>query len=205
MRALAFTAHRVVQSVPDVQRFFGSRARVVRSSSLVRSEVPGDVRTCGMLFPLQQSEATMNLPTNSLRGTQFEAIEDFTEEIDPPKPFKIDGDVFYAVGAPPAGALLDLAELANMGEDPAKALGSVASFLDTILLAESAQKFAQRMRDPENPITQKQLMRILQWLIQEYGNRPTVPASSSQGGQASTGTPTTGTAQTEASIPGSFL
>lgn len=139
--------------------------------------------------------------------SNFEVTQDFTEDAVPPIPFKIDDDIFYVVGSPPAGALLDLADLAQLGEDPGKAIGAIGSFLDSILLPASAQLFSSRMRNPEKPIRQTQLMKILQWVIQVYGggNRPTVPASPSQAGQVSTGPSTTGTVPTEASTPGSFL
>ena len=137
--------------------------------------------------------------------TDINVVEDFTEDTNPPIPFKIDDDVFYAVGDPPAGALLDLAELASLGDNPGKAIKAVADFLDTVLLPSSAELFASRMRNPQKPIKQTQLMRIIQWLVQQYGGgRPTVPASPLQGGQASTGPSTMATASTEASTPGSF-
>ena len=138
-------------------------------------------------------------------------VEDFTDE-DPdpqPRPFRIDDDVFYVSAVAPAGTLIDLAKLASIdqtnAQQMAKAMETLADVLDSVMMPESAVRFAQRMRSPIRPIQAKQVMKIVRWLVQVYsGKDRTAPVSSSPTGLPSTGPSSTDGAPVEASIPGSF-
>lgn len=152
-------------------------------------------------------------------------IPDFTvPRAEPPKPirFKCNGDDYEAYPEVGGGLLLDtisfddISQIANMPTsdaeaeqmDPARlaAMGRAASeqtrklmhFLDTVLLPDSAAKFADAMRRAEQPITLSQAMTIARWLVGQYGARPTVPPSSSDNGHGGTGTDSTAGVPTEA-------
>jgi len=129
-------------------------------------------------------------------------MKDFTADRKPDLEFKINDDVFYALGDAPGGVILDLADMSD--DEKANRNSAIMEFLDTALLPESAELFAERMRDPENPITFAQLLSIFEWLIDEYAggeeaDRPTKGPSSSSTGVRRTGRSSTGTARSRTS------
>lgn len=114
-------------------------------------------------------------------------------------------DVFYAVGDTPGGVVLDLAEMAEAEAGQGK-VKAITEFLDAVLLPESAELFAERMRDQENPIKFPQLISIFEWLLEEYmggeeSARPTQVRSSSSSTRRPTGRSSTGSARSRASTP----
>lgn len=138
-----------------------------------------------------------------------------------PIEFKIDGDVFQAVPTLNAEQQFEAvslmntmgaAELEGMGIreiDPvnattndvnravttataaSNAVVKIMQMLDELLLPDSAVRFAERMKSKTEPIDLEQVMGVFQWLISEYGERPTSPLSSSSNGHSGTGTPST--------------
>lgn len=133
-------------------------------------------------------------------------MKNFTAERSEPIPFQIDDDVFYAVGDLPGGMIGDLAAV-MMLEDTGEKLATIMAFLDNALVEESAERFAARMRDPQNPITFTQAMEIFEWVIEELTEnvRPTQAPSSSQRGQRSTGPRSTVRSRSVASTSGGPL
>lgn len=156
-------------------------------------------------------------------------MKDFSHSVKrEPIQFKIDDDVFYA--APEIGAEILRPMMLNQisGIDPKilKAVGDgnvdnishedmiglikatqtqteqAMQFLDLVLLPESSTRFAERMKSTVNPITLDQAGDVYQWLLAEYGKRPTKPStSSSVQSQASAGTSLTDGALVETSRP----
>jgi hypothetical protein len=100
-----------------------------------------------------------------------------------PVSFTIDGEEYLAVPLLPGEALLRMAKLAGGGESPGAAAGAVIEFLDTALVPESAERFAERFRSTENPITIEEAASVVRWLVEDvYQSRPTVPPSPSPSG-----------------------
>lgn len=150
-------------------------------------------------------------------------IQDFSRPSDqPPKPnikFRIDDDVFEAypeIGGQvlmPAISLDGLDQL--VGKDQAalqalpaeqQALAATAvnrqtlaalQFMDLVLLPDSAQRFAERMRSVTEPITLAQAFEVWRWLLGQYGARPTMPSSPSGNGHDGTGQSSTAGAPAE--------
>lgn len=94
-----------------------------------------------------------------------------------PHPFQIDNDTFYAAARLPGGAVLDLAGIIVTAEDGSQTVraGALMEFLDAVLLPDSAQRFADRLRSPTEPIGLDEATGIVKWLVEEvYGLRPTV-------------------------------
>jgi hypothetical protein len=137
-------------------------------------------------------------------------VKDFTGTVDrEPLRFKIDDDVFEAVprvGAElfrdviNAGNVADLAELqgkdlSDLTNEQAAKLAQTVNlqtekammFLDTVLLPDSALRFAERLRSATEPITFTQAYDVWRWLLGEYGGRPTEPSSPSSSGYDGTG------------------
>src|SRR6266566_1896438 len=112
-------------------------------------------------------------------------IKDFTEAVH--VRFRIDDDVFYGVTGIPAmdlmrfGSMFEGLTEANIAKNP-DAFGEI---FNLILRKASADTFLARMSDKEKPITLGQAMKVLPWLMEEYGMRPTQPSSSSSDGQES--------------------
>lgn len=104
-------------------------------------------------------------------------LQDFTEEDRPTEPirFKINDDVFEAAPVLPAGVSHDFALMQTL--DPAAQVVLLGHILEAFLLPESALRFATRLRDPEQPITNQQVGKVIAWLVSQYGQRPTMPAS----------------------------
>lgn len=110
-----------------------------------------------------------------------------------PKRVKIEPDVFDCALKLPAGVVQDIMDLrrlmgivqrsqaaGNVDTDSVEEMNrKLFGMLDVILLPESAELFAKRMRDPVNPIDTDDISRFVAWVIEEYGERPTTPSSAS--------------------------
>ncbi len=133
---------------------------------------------------------------------ETEEVKDFTSDDKKPHiQFKVDGDTFVAVGDPPAMAILDVSAV-NKAEGMDK-VRVVLEFLDQVLLDESAELFASRMRSKTEPIGIDQATGIAVWLMEEkYApDRPTEAPSPSQNGSGSTGPSSTDGAPAGGSTP----
>lgn len=116
-------------------------------------------------------------------------IKDFTEVRAELRKFKVDDDIFECASVLPAGAATFMAEMAQA--DGVKQVIMLSNLLDMIILPGSAERFAERIKDPVNPISSGQLGNIIRWLFEEYGDFPTQQSSTSAPGLTSTGTPST--------------
>lgn len=118
--------------------------------------------------------------------------------------FKIDGDVFHAVPDIAGGLLIDFAVHAqSLGEAELQSQPAIfEQMFDLVLFDESAKLFSERMRDKNRPITLKQAMDVVTWLMEQYGMRPTQPSETSSDGSAPQVSTTnlTATAPAEVSI-----
>ena len=111
-----------------------------------------------------------------------EAIRDFSERVN--VKFRIDGDVFEGVPGIPTMTLLAFAnDFGNLNESEFKNQpDAFRKLFELVLTPESFDVFMERMSDPRHPISMTQVMRILPWLMEEYGMRPTEPSSTSSNG-----------------------
>lgn len=115
-------------------------------------------------------------------------------------------DVFECAPKLPAGIIQDImrmrgvfqkiqADLAagrDVDEEQVAATNlKLFDILDIVLLPESAQRFAERMRDPINPIDMTDVGNFVSWMLEEYGQRPTKPSPSSAPSPSTIGTSST--------------
>src|SRR5688572_6783834 len=114
-------------------------------------------------------------------------MKDFTKPKKPPIEFTVDDDVFLCTPEVTVGAAQQLASMAEE-KDNVKRMLMLGELLDLIMFPDSAARFSARMRNPEHPITNEQLGEILEWLMEEYGERPTKPSPPSSTGDGDTGT-----------------
>lgn len=119
--------------------------------------------------------------------------------------FTIDGDVFEAPPVLPAMVLMEYTKTFNAhkdSDDPADQMASMTGVLELILRPASYKLFMARLSDPERPIDLEQLQQVIEFVMEEYGMRPTQLPSGSPDGQASpeSGTNSQELSQAEVSI-----
>lgn len=113
-------------------------------------------------------------------------IKDFTEDKEP-KRFRIDDDVFESAASLPVGVVRKFLKLRRTpvdGDDAEQVedqMLDVTRILDAVLFPASAERFAARLDSVTEPISTKQLKNVMEWLMEEYGERPTPPSSTSSG------------------------
>lgn len=104
-----------------------------------------------------------------------------------PITFRIDGDVFTAMPALPALTLIEFADTGERmwdgGEEDRSKL--FAKLFRMCLTDESAERFVDRLTDRTNPIDINQVNDVVDYLMERYGLRPTVPSGSSSAGSDS--------------------
>lgn len=118
----------------------------------------------------------------------------------PPIKFKIDGDVFDAYPEVPALILMEFSAKSAAAVDRADdqaAMDEMVDSLKLVLKPESAALFIDRMRNYENAIGIEHVKKVIPWVLEQYGLRPTEPASDSSDTPPSQGNGTTSTASTE--------
>lgn len=104
-------------------------------------------------------------------------------------PFKVDDDLFEAapdVAAELAIEFMDLSskidETSSTTEDQIAVLHAMFRM---VLFPESAERFIARLRDTQKPIGYEKVNRIVKWLFESYGLRPTEPDAPSSSGSES--------------------
>ena len=103
-----------------------------------------------------------------------------------PIPFKIHGEIFHGVPDLPAGMLFDMASMfsdVKGGSGIGTQFETLDRFFQLLLVPESYERFKERMRDPERPITIGIMMAVMRYLIEQMTGRPTEQSSSSSAGQ----------------------
>lgn len=85
-----------------------------------------------------------------------------------PLKFKIGDDVFTAVAPDrlPGNVLVRYAETVNTG----KLYDANVQFFNSVMDAESSELFKGRLDSLENPITLETMMRVVEWLVEQYSN-----------------------------------
>ena len=119
-------------------------------------------------------------------------IADFSEDLTP-KQFRINEDVFLCAPTLPLGTLTDVANFKIDTEQIKEhGLEPILSFFDKVFYDESALRFRERVDSKTEPIGLTHVMKIIPWLLEVYGLRPTGPSelfslSQESGGMTSTG------------------
>lgn len=99
--------------------------------------------------------------------------------------FRIDADDFEALSVLPIPVMQDLvAQAAGLKDQEVNetVLKDVLNIFNTILLPESAARFQSRVNSVDNPVDLAQVMDIMVWLMELYGQRPTQQSSDSSVG-----------------------
>jgi hypothetical protein len=125
-------------------------------------------------------------------------MPNFRRDVTEPRRFAIDDDVFECAPRLPAGVVTTFAHMSKA--EAADQYDFLAEILDILMFPASAARFAERMKDPQNPIDIDQIDDVFHWVVQEYANRPTVPPSTSGPLPTPTGSSSTDTAQPAVAI-----
>lgn len=99
--------------------------------------------------------------------------------------FRIDGDVFEAIGELPALTAMEFGQYANTldtSSDLAAQGKAIEAMFRMVLVSQSAELFINRLTDTNNPIGARQMNSIMMWMMEKYGFRPTAPSEGSSDG-----------------------
>lgn len=105
-------------------------------------------------------------------------MKEFTTTQRPPLKFTIDGEEFTAASSIPGDMMVQVAKFLE-STDMAEQVDVIVTFLDSVLVPESATRFAARFKSAENPITIDVAADVVMYLIEQLQSRPTGPASDS--------------------------
>lgn len=133
--------------------------------------------------------------------------------------FTVDGETYRGRPYLPAQTMVDFTlRVEKMGDTATGSDGfaTMMESLEMVLMPDSYRKFCDRMKDPlaglsseeaaaitelpYRPIELPQLNQILEWLMEEYGMRPTQPSSNSSAGSPVPGSGTNSTDGTSGAV-----
>lgn len=83
-----------------------------------------------------------------------------------------------AIGRAGAGVTLIMGSLARFTDDGRQVtdLAGLTKFFHAVLLPESWTRFDALLRDPDRLVPNETLGAVMNWLVEEYGSRPTGPS-----------------------------
>lgn len=127
-------------------------------------------------------------PSYAGRGIVDRPVRDFSTGRQPIR-FRVDGDLFEALAELPALDSILLTELLN-AFDRVDVTGRerfevIVKFLETVLVAESAERFVARLTSRAQPIGFNRLLDVMLWLVAQYRAELTDDASSDEDRDAS--------------------
>lgn len=91
---------------------------------------------------------------------------------------------FKCVPTMPAGVLIELGE---QPDDTSNPLARVANFFRSVLIDSDVARFNELLTSKTYQVPFETLTDVMEWLIEEYTARPTMPPSSSEAGRSTTG------------------
>lgn len=111
--------------------------------------------------------------------------------------FTIDGEEFDSAVGLAAEVFVEFTvrfKQFNESDTWADNYAALRAALELVMLPESFERLAARLKDKSNPVDMEQMADIVIWLLEAYGLRPTRQSSDSSDGQPS---PEPGTSSTE--------
>lgn len=114
--------------------------------------------------------------------------------------FQIDDDVFRAVPVIPADVMIKFVQrFEDMDPESKKSSENIAALLETLetlLIPDSFKRFRARMGDADAAIDINQVNEVVEWVMGEYGMRPTQSSDPSSTGSSDQGSGTSSTGST---------
>ncbi len=112
-------------------------------------------------------------------------FKDFSETADPIQ-FRVGTEVFTALPTIPLARMSQLSKLRMEGESN-NLVDGITRVFNSILEPESYARFVEGLNSSENPIGITHVTKILPWLMEQYGLRPTEASSGSVDSLSETG------------------
>lgn len=126
-------------------------------------------------------------------------IVDFSVSLTP-KRCRLNDDILEFAPALPLGVMEQMVRMGDLGKIVREqGLEPVLDLMSTIMLDESFRVFKERIHSKVKPIDALTFMRVMNWLLEEYGLRPTEPSSPSSTSSSETGMTSTAGVLAEAS------
>lgn len=142
-------------------------------------------------------------------------MKDFTRQAKVVQ-FQLDDDTFRGKPHLPAQTMIDftlkIGDLEEESATPQQGFDTMMECLQMVLMPDSYKRFRARMKDPSTevsadaagepdfvPIELDQVTDVLEWVMSEYGLRPTKPSEDSSTGSSD---PASGTNSTESTSDG---
>jgi hypothetical protein len=107
--------------------------------------------------------------------------------------FELDGERFNCAPAVPVASLQEIARMSST-VTAANASDMLKEFFGVVMDADTKERIAVRMMDKVNPLDLDVAIDIMNWLLEEYGMRPTQPSSGTSNGSPTDGGGTDSTA-----------
>lgn len=108
-----------------------------------------------------------------------------------PITFKMEDDTFHCLADIPLDVLIDLADFASVPKGKEQ-VEKMLDLFDAVMPAEDAARLRERSkRGAAQPIGYRLVTKVLPWLLEVYGLRPTQPSSGSADGSDDTATSST--------------
>lgn len=86
--------------------------------------------------------------------------------------FKLHGEEFSCIPEIPGKTVLNLVAKTST-ENPADSADAITDFFKTVLTEESRERFDALSVDPQRIVTMQTLSEVLEWLVEQYTDRPT--------------------------------
>jgi len=87
-----------------------------------------------------------------------------------PISFKLHGETFHALPSIPGKFLLELVGATQDGQNVSMKM--ISEFFEQVLTDESFTRFDALLEDKVKVVSAETLVAIIEWLIEEYSNRP---------------------------------
>lgn len=86
--------------------------------------------------------------------------------------FRLHGEEFSCIPEIPGKTVLNLVAKTS-SENPADSADAITDFFKTVLTEESSARFDALAVDPHRIVSMQTLTEVLEWLVEQYTNRPT--------------------------------
>jgi hypothetical protein len=129
-----------------------------------------------------------------------DGIADFTEAVKDIR-FRVGPDVFTCVTGLPAMTMIEFAETADKvsdGDITDELKRMFTGMFSLVLTDESAALFIARLSDKKNPIGMGAVNRVVPYIMEQFGMRPSVPSGTSSDGSPTPASGQNSTANTPA-------
>jgi hypothetical protein len=96
--------------------------------------------------------------------------------------FKLHDEEFTCRGEIPGKTVLNLVAKSS-SENPGETAEVITGFFKTVLIPESHERFDALTEDPDRIVSMETLSSIIEWLVEQYTDRPTVRPEALPSGQ----------------------